>query len=369
MAGVSLVVLNVTVTVAAKASYLIVGLAEVTRPTASSINVVARTDRANLVTVPLGTIGTDAGKISIFNNEGGAQVIADVIGSYMATDASTAGGFDQSVMPERKLNIHAKGFDGPLAQGEAVSVPVSYLDNTNPANIIDANPHIRALAVNITAVSPTKPGCLTAWDGDSVLPGKSTLNLASGTITPNMAIVPVGPVMGCGTATGLPSITVVSQSAGTVHVLVDIVGHVLVDNVGYYDDGQQVDGTGAPGRPAFQATDPDPDRGHPHEHWGDKVTGAATKSVTAPAPVAGADTWSLVTNTTAVLPTLGTYLTVWPDLAVFGFPTPADQQPQCGQGPDCRERDHHRLGHEQHVQRCTPTTSASTTIGVPLTFW
>jgi hypothetical protein len=313
--GVSAVVLNVTVTAATKASYLTLWPAGITRPTASSINFVAGTDRANLVTVPLGTVGTGAGKISIFNQQGGVQVIADVMGYYMAADAPAAGGFYQSVMPARWLDSRDPSFGGPLAPGEAVSVPVSYIDNTDPANIIDPNPHIRALAVNITAVSPTKPGYLTAWDGGLTMPGTSTLNFAAGTITPNMAIVPVGPCVGCGAAAGLPSITVINESAGTVNLLVDVVG--------YYDDGQQVDVTGAPlGGQRFRPLPPTRIVDTRASLGTTTFTGAVTKSVNAPASVTGPDTWSLVTNTTAVLPTQATYLTVWPDLAFIGFPMP-----------------------------------------------
>jgi hypothetical protein len=42
-----------------------------------------------------------------------------------------------------------------------------------------------------------------------------------------------------------------------------------------------------------------------------KFIGTSTKTVNAPLSVAGVDTYSLVTNTTAVLPSMPTFLTLW----------------------------------------------------------
>lgn len=283
-AGVSAVVLNVTVTAATKASYLTVWPAGTTRPTVSSINFVAGTNRANLVTMPVSTNG----KVSFFNQQGAVQVIADVMGYYMADGATTAGGFYQNVAPERLLDTRDASFGGAVAPGEPVSIPVDYGA---------ANPHIRALAVNITAVSPAKVGYFVSWDGTGSMPMTSTLNFTPGTVTPNMAIVPASPCVDCGTASGFPSITVANGSAGTVHMLVDVVG--------FYDDGQ-LDG-GLRFKPLTPTRIVDTRKGQGTTTF----AGNQTKHIAAPASVAGADTYSLVTNTTAVLPTLLTYLTLW----------------------------------------------------------
>lgn len=292
--GVSAVVLNLTVTGATKPSYLTVWPAGTTRPTASSINFVAGTNRANLVTMPLGTVGADTGKVSIYNDQGSVHVIADVMGYYVAEGATTAAGLYQTVPAERLLDSRDVAFGGPFASHEAVSVPVDYNDL---AAGLDVNPHIRALAVNITAVRPTMAGFLTAWDGVGAMPTTSTLNFAPGTIAPNMAIVPVAPCMDCGTATGLPSITVVNGSLGTVHVLVDIVG--------FYDDGNLGDGMRF--RPLTPTRIVDTRTGLGTTTFMPK----ATKDVAAPVSVAGDGTIALVTNTTAVRPTLPTFLTLW----------------------------------------------------------
>lgn len=292
--GVSAVVLNLTVTAPTREGFLTLWPAGTTRPTVSSINFVAGTTRANLVTVPLGTIGANAGKVSIFNVQGSVQVIADVIGYYEGV-TTPAGGLYQQVQPQRFVDTRDPAFGGPILSGDGVFMWVDYNDPANPT--VDVNAHIRALAVNITAVSPTKPGYLVAWDGNPVVPNTSTLNFTPGSITPNMAIVPVGPCVGCGVHTGFPSITVANGSLGTVNLLIDIVG--------IYDDGL------LPGGLQFKPVTPtrivDTRKGQGTTTFASKTT----KSVFAPATVAGLDTFSLVTNTTAVLPTLPTYLTLW----------------------------------------------------------
>jgi hypothetical protein len=298
--GVSAVVLNVTITGATKPGYLTVYPAGSTRPEVSSINFVAGTDRANLVTAPLGTLGTGAGKVAIYNPIGSVNVIADIVGYYVADGAAAAAGLYQYVTPERLFDSRDANYGTPwaLGRGDWVQVPVSYQNDSDPANIIDVSPNIRALAVNITAVLPTKAGFVTAWDGGAGMPGTSTVNFAAGTITPNMAIVPVGPCDACtGEWFGKPSIKIISGSIGTVNLVVDIVG--------FYDDGQIGDGLRFKPLTPTRIVDTRTSLGTT------TLTGASTRIVTAPQSVAGAATYSLVTNSTAVLPSLATHLTMW----------------------------------------------------------
>lgn len=309
--GVSAVVLNLTITGATKPGYLTVYPAGSIRPTASSINFVAGTDRANMVTAPLGTLGTGAGVIAIYNPIGSVQVIADIMGYYLADGATTAGGFYQDTGAQRMMDTRDPAFGAPLAlaPGKAVSVPVNYSDP-----FVDGNPHVRALAVNITAVSPTRAGFLAAWDGGSVRPTTSTVNFAAGTDTANMAIVPVGPCLSCGASTGLPSITVINGSSGMVNVIVDVVG--------FYDDGQVVDTTGIPlDGMRFKPLTPTRIVDTRLRQGTTTFTGTSSKKVSVPASVVGPDTYMLVTNTTAVLPTMSAYLTLWADWG-FGSPMP-----------------------------------------------
>ncbi len=73
------VVMNVTVDKTTAPSYLTVFPAGSTPPTASNLNFVANTTIPNLVTVKIGV----GGQVSVYNNSGNVQVIADVAGYYV----------------------------------------------------------------------------------------------------------------------------------------------------------------------------------------------------------------------------------------------------------------------------------------------
>ena len=73
------VVMNVTVDKTTAPSYLTVFPAGATPPTASNLNFVANTTIPNLVTVKIGANG----QVSVYNNLGNVQVIADVAGYFV----------------------------------------------------------------------------------------------------------------------------------------------------------------------------------------------------------------------------------------------------------------------------------------------
>ena len=78
--GVSAVVLNVTVTDPTAMSYLTLWPTGQARPLASNLNYNPGQTVPNLVVVKVG----DGGKVSLFNNLGSANVVADVAGWYDA---------------------------------------------------------------------------------------------------------------------------------------------------------------------------------------------------------------------------------------------------------------------------------------------
>jgi hypothetical protein len=142
--GVSAVVLNVTVTGPTANSFLTVYPEGVPRPTASSLNFVSGFTGANMVTVGLGS----AGAVRFYNKNGAVHVIADVVGYYVGDQALAAGAHYQPVVPERLFDSRFDfGFRVPA--GFYVRVPFSYGD---------IDPHVEAVAVNVTAVSPTGNG-------------------------------------------------------------------------------------------------------------------------------------------------------------------------------------------------------------------
>ena len=72
----------------------------------------------------------------------------------------------------------------------------------------------QAVAVNVTAIAPTEPSYLTVYPSGATRPVASNLNLAPGTVIPNMVIVPVS-------AGGAID---VFNFAGATDVVVDVLG-------------------------------------------------------------------------------------------------------------------------------------------------
>ncbi|MFC4998858.1 S8 family serine peptidase [Dactylosporangium cerinum] len=213
--GVSTVLLNVTVTGPTSAGYLTVFPAGVARPTASNLNFTAGWTGANSVTVQVGA----GGKVDIFNPAGNVSVIADVVGYYATAAHPTTGGDYWSDVPIRYYDSREDG--GPLDPFGGVLLPLDYGD--------ELNPHIRAVAVNLTTVDGSAGGYLTAWNGTSPRPTASTVNFGPRAVVSNFAVVPTALCTYQPSCYGLPQIAVYNGSGGTTHVIVDIVG--------FYDDG------------------------------------------------------------------------------------------------------------------------------------
>jgi len=308
--GVSAVVLNVTVTGSTAGSFLTVYPTGADRPTASSINFAKGWTGANSVTIGVG----DGGKVRIYNQYGATHVIADVVGFYAAdsTVIPTAGTTDADfypLTPKRWIDTRPDGNAGRLGNGDFYQLGWDFGTY---------NPYVRAVAVNITAVSPTGNGYLSAWNGNSgAFPKTSTLNYTTGHNVPNMAIVPTSP---CGeawcNASGIPMIGVMNTTSATAAT------HLIVDIVGVYDNATPGDGLRFRPITPQRITDTRSGLGYPRA-FGPGVSG----NVTAPASVAQAD--ALAFNVTAVNPTASTYLTLWP--AGIAQPTVSNLNPAVGQ--------------------------------------
>lgn len=308
--GVSAVVLNVTVTGSTAGSFLTVYPTGADRPTASSINFAKGWTGANSVTTGVG----DGGKVRIYNQYGATHVIADVVGFYAAdsTVVPSAGNTDSDfypVKPQRWIDTRAQGNNGRLGNGDYYQLGFDFGQY---------NSSIRAVAVNITAVSPTGNGYLSAWNGNTgAFPTTSTLNYTTGHNVPNMAIVPTSPCneTWCN-ASGIPMIGVINTTSATAAT------HLIVDIVGEYDNSTPGDGLRFRPITPLRITDTRSGLGYPTA-FGPNVSG----NVTAPSSVAQAD--ALAFNVTAVNPTASTYLTLWP--AGIAQPTVSNLNPAAGQ--------------------------------------
>jgi len=309
--GVSAVVLNVTVTGSTAASFLTVYPTGADRPTASSINFAKGWTGANSVTIGVG----DGGKVRIYNQYGATHVIADVVGFYAAdsTVIPTAGTTDADfypLTPQRWIDTRPDGNNGRLGNGDYYQLGWDFGAAYNP--------YVRAVAVNITAVSPTGNGYLSAWNGQAgAFPSTSTLNYTTGHNVPNMAIVPTSPCneTWCN-ANGIPMIGVINTTSASAAT------HLIVDIVGVYDNATPGDGLRFRPITPQRITDTRSGLGYPTA-FGPGVSG----TVTAPASVAQAN--ALAFNVTAVNPTASTYLTLWP--AGIAQPTVSNLNPSVGQ--------------------------------------
>ncbi len=278
--GVSAVMLNVTVANATSGSFLSAFPGGTARPTVSNLNFAAGWVGANSVTVPLGANG----KVDIYNELGSVDVIADVLGYYFAgldTLYQDKGGQFQPHNTFRAADTRDPGWGGPLPGGWSMPVVLDY-------NLTgDHNRHVRALAVNVTAVSPQGFGYLTAWNGLNQPPLASTLNFTANTVVPNFAVVPTSTCTIDPECAGMPEIDIFNGSAKPTHVIVDVVG--------YFDDAQ--DG------PGFRFHPLTPSRiGDTRTQLGGPGTLGpnSTATFTVPAAARTELTGALVTNVTGV---------------------------------------------------------------------
>ena len=101
-----------------------------------------------------------------------------------------------------------RGAIGPVGPGQSINVQVTGLADV-PAS------GVSGVALNVTADSPTAEGYLTVWPTGEGQPGASSHNFVPGLTVANLVLAKVG-------AGGQVSIF---NSAGTTHVVADVVGY------------------------------------------------------------------------------------------------------------------------------------------------
>ena len=192
------VVLNVTVTEPSVGGYVTVWPSGTTRPNASSLNMAALQTVANLV---IAKIGAD-GAVSLYNDTGTVQLLADVVGW------SRADGHYVGLTPARVLDTrNGLGGAGPVGAGQVLTLTVAGTGGV-PAT------GVGAVALNVTVTEPTAPSFVTVWPSGSQRPNASSLNMAPGQTVPNLVLAPVG-------ADGKVSLY---NDRGTTQLVADVVG-------------------------------------------------------------------------------------------------------------------------------------------------
>jgi hypothetical protein len=209
-AGAGGAVMNVTVTNASAPSYLTLYPSGQAQPNASNLNFGPDQQVANLAQVAIGA----RGRVSVYNNQGYADVIMDLNGFYTpAAAAGSPGLFFPLAAPNRVLDTRTAlgGRPGRLGPWSSLDLRVGATPGI-PAS------GVGAVVLNLTATGGTAGSYLAAFPTGSTN-RSSNLNFPPGRDLANRAIVKVG-------AGGWVTIL---NSEGWVDVVVDVAG--------YYSDG------------------------------------------------------------------------------------------------------------------------------------
>ncbi len=197
--GAKAVVLNVTVTGGDHTSDLRLWPAGQPQPTVSNLNWTAGQTIPNLVMVKVG----DAGQVSIRNNEGNVQVIADVVGYY-------TGGGDvfTGVQPDRILDTREDlGLADAFGEAQTRNLTV-----TGVGGVPDT---ATSVVLNVTATGGDHASDLRLWPAGQTQPEVSNLNWVAGETFPNLVVVKVG---------DLDQVSI-RNNEGNVDVIADVVGY------------------------------------------------------------------------------------------------------------------------------------------------
>ncbi|HEV8296113.1 MAG TPA: hypothetical protein VGQ20_02410, partial [Acidimicrobiales bacterium] len=276
------VALNVTVTNATENAYLTVfpktgGLP----PGTSSVNFVAGTNVANMVIVKLGT----GGAVSIFNKAGTSDVIADIVGYFQANTGDKI----NSVVPERIVDTrNGKGGSlGPIPAGGSLTYDVRALAGTVPATAT-------AVALNVTATEGTTGGYFTVYPSGGPKPYTSAVNFGANQNVANLVITKLS-------SDG--KITIFSETGAT---------NLIIDVFAYFDSSG---GLLAPLTPARLLDTRGAGTVDGAFNAGPALGESGVVELTVlgrgGVPATGATT--VVLNITATQPTVGGYLSTWPD--------------------------------------------------------
>jgi len=285
------VVLNVTGVAPSSNTHLTLFPAGEAAPNASHLNLGAGQVRPNLVVVKVGANGN----VSIFNNAGTINVLADVVGWYDDGAAAAGGDVYRAVTPFRVEDSREPGSQAPGAwgAGEVRAISVAGVGGSGvPAT------GVSAVAVNVTGVAPSTGTHITVFPSDVTAPNASNLNLGAGEVAPNMVIVKVGP----------DGKIKLRNNSGNVHLIVDIVGYYVNEPSG---------GRFTPLSP-FRVLDSRPNGVGLSSAWTAGQTRALTVVGVAGSGVPAAGVTAVVLNVTGVSPSATTHITVAPT----GVPLP-----------------------------------------------
>lgn len=205
-AGVSAVVLNVTVTQPTATGYVTAYADGTSKPLSSNLNFTPGQTVPNVIIAPVGADGS----IDLYNSSSGTvELIADISGFLSGSGGLGTGSF-VATAPTRLFDSRDRGTGGadvPVCAGCTVTVPI--------ASVGPFPSTLTAVVVNVTATQPTAAGYVTVYPDDTSAPLASSLNFTPGDTVPNLVVVPV--ING--------SISLKNASTGTTEYIVDAFGY------------------------------------------------------------------------------------------------------------------------------------------------
>lgn len=201
--GVTAVALNVTATEATKLGVITAYPDGQARPGVSNLDFHANQNVANTVIVAVGADGyVDLANVSA----GTTHIIVDLEGYYTATGSS---GFN-AVTPTRILDTR-----------KTTAIPAGATVKVN----LSSYTGISAAMLNLTVVSPTGNGYITASPDGGTTPTTSNVNYLTGQTVPNEALVAVG-------KNGYVDFT--NTGKGTAQLIVDLDGYFTTGTGDYF---------------------------------------------------------------------------------------------------------------------------------------
>ncbi len=219
------VLINVTGTEITGNTYIsVVPDTPVGAPQTSNLNLLPGQTKANMVLVPVGADGN----IHVYNDQGNAGVIIDVMGYLRVGDDPNTrlGRVVPLDAPFRVLDTRQPQF-GQAALGPGQAEDWSFADFVAHVNIgATWVGNQAALIGNLTAeikrqypTSPVSGAYLTAYPSNATRPTISNLNSVENLTVPNMALMRYGP----------NSVVRIYNSAGYTHYFLDVSAVILSD--------------------------------------------------------------------------------------------------------------------------------------------
>lgn len=208
-AGVSDVVVNVTVAAPTAGGFVTAYADGKSVPSSSNLNFTAGQTVPNLVVAPVGADG----RVALYNGSGGTvQLLADAAGYLLPGDPVSAGAFG-GLAPSRVLDTRS----GLGAPGQPVGPKKSITLHLGGVAGVPLT-QVSAAVLNVTAVTPSAGGYLTVYAAGSTRPTVSNVNFNPGQVVPNLVVAPVSPD---------GAVIIYNGSGGTIDVLADVSGYLL----------------------------------------------------------------------------------------------------------------------------------------------